>query len=234
VVHHDEFFEHASDLPTFNSFAITANLHRIKGLSRRFIYVEDDYLFGRPTQLHDFEDADGKLLLRPKWERSNPASEVHRADASPWQLALAQSNALLDERYGPQPRWLLKHAPTLIDRDLRYEMDRLWPDVLRRTSASRFRAKGNVFSEHLYCYFLLHEGRARLTSFARSYADAHYQGVDNIIPQQVLQFAFLRLQRPRFVCLNDNFDANPSRTVVRLTRGYLSDTYPTPSRFERS
>src|SRR5262245_45524529 len=38
VVHHDAFIprEH---LPTFNSFAIVSNLHRIPNVARRFVYV---------------------------------------------------------------------------------------------------------------------------------------------------------------------------------------------------
>src|SRR5262245_58109530 len=47
VIHHDQFFAHNEDLPTFNSFAIVCNLHRITGLSRHFLYVEDDHLFGQ-------------------------------------------------------------------------------------------------------------------------------------------------------------------------------------------
>jgi hypothetical protein len=233
LVHHDEFFAHAEDLPTFNSFAIGANLHRLPGLADRYLNMDDDMLFGRYVIPADFVDRNGRYPLWPKLERSPGAHLRGSADRSPWQLALAMSNALLDERYGKRPRWLLKHVPLLVERDRWHKMvDEMWPEAFRRTSASRFRSSGNVVPEHVYPYVLLYEGRAHLKPIARSYVQAHYQGVDNILPQQLAQFMFLRVVRPPFLCLNDNFGARPSRWVVRLAANYLKSTYPRPSRFE--
>ena len=55
LVTHQEIFENASsDLPTFNSNAIEHNLHRIKGLSEKFIYFNDDVFLGAPVPVDDF------------------------------------------------------------------------------------------------------------------------------------------------------------------------------------
>ena len=235
VVHHDAFFQHPEDLPTFSSFAIGTNLHRLPDLSDRYLWLDDDVLFGRPVDLSDFVGSDGRYLLWPKLERTQDARLRDRAGLSPWQLSLAQSNDMLDRAFGHAPRWLLKHVPLLVERERWREMvERRWPEEFRRTSASRFRARGNVVPEHLYPYLLLYEGRARLMSIVESYRRAHYQGVDNILPQQVAQFAFLRWLRPPFLCLNDNFGARPNPAVVWLARRYLEWAYPTPSRFERA
>jgi hypothetical protein len=235
VVHHDEFFAQPKYLPTFNSFAIGANLHRLPGLGERYLHLDDDMLFGRPVTLADFVDPDGRYLLWPKFERSPGGHLWDRAGRSPWQLGLAMSNALLDERYGRRRRWLLKHVPALIERELwRSMVEQLWPAAFGRTITSRFRARGTVVPEHLYPYVMLYEGRARLAPIGRSYLRAHYQGVDNLLPQQLVQFAFLRWLRPPFLCLNDNFGARPSRSVVQLARRYLEWAYPRPSHFERT
>src|SRR5262252_5838252 len=62
LVHHDEFIQR-EHLPTFNSFAIVANLQRLPGIARRFVYVEDDRLFGRHVARSDFFTADGRICV---------------------------------------------------------------------------------------------------------------------------------------------------------------------------
>lgn len=46
VVTHAALFDSADDLPTFNSNAIELHLHRIPGLSRKFLYLNDDLFLG--------------------------------------------------------------------------------------------------------------------------------------------------------------------------------------------
>eukprot|EP01101_Sappina_pedata_P006340 TRINITY_DN311_c0_g1_i1.p1 TRINITY_DN311_c0_g1~~TRINITY_DN311_c0_g1_i1.p1 ORF type:complete len:327 (+),score=65.59 TRINITY_DN311_c0_g1_i1:17-997(+) len=54
IVTHEEIFLDKSHLPTFSSPAIEANIHRIPGLSNRFIYFNDDVMLAMPTSLNDF------------------------------------------------------------------------------------------------------------------------------------------------------------------------------------
>jgi UDP-N-acetylglucosamine-lysosomal-enzyme len=64
VVPHSEIFKNVSHLPVFSSPAIEANIHRIKGLSSKFIYLNDDVMFGNHITPLDFETADGyKVFL---------------------------------------------------------------------------------------------------------------------------------------------------------------------------
>src|SRR6185295_14987593 len=94
VIHHDAVLD-ASVLPTFNSFAIVSAMSRIPGLSRRFFYIEDDMLFGRPVTLADFADESGRLRLFPRLSLTCAAKNRHRDDLSPWNTGLAYSNHLL-------------------------------------------------------------------------------------------------------------------------------------------
>lgn len=68
IVTHAEVFQNASHLPVFSSPAIEANLHRIPGVSKRFIYFNDDVMLGAPVDVADFHtDQDGfKVYL--SWE----------------------------------------------------------------------------------------------------------------------------------------------------------------------
>ncbi|KAL6078212.1 N-acetylglucosamine-1-phosphate transferase subunits alpha and beta [Balamuthia mandrillaris] len=54
LITHDMIFLNKSHLPTFSSPAIEAHLHRIPGLSNKFLYLNDDTLFSSPIWPDDF------------------------------------------------------------------------------------------------------------------------------------------------------------------------------------
>eukprot|EP00818_Percolomonas_sp_WS_P009122 CAMPEP_0117453118 /NCGR_PEP_ID=MMETSP0759-20121206/10035_1 /TAXON_ID=63605 /ORGANISM="Percolomonas cosmopolitus, Strain WS" /LENGTH=1265 /DNA_ID=CAMNT_0005246093 /DNA_START=354 /DNA_END=4151 /DNA_ORIENTATION=+ len=54
IVQHSDIFLNQSHLPVFSSPAIENNLHRIPGLSKRFIYLNDDVFFGNKVYPEDF------------------------------------------------------------------------------------------------------------------------------------------------------------------------------------
>jgi hypothetical protein len=233
LVHHDAFMppEH---LPTFSSFAIVANLHRLPGIARRFVYVEDDRLFGRRVERSDFFDAAGRLRVYEA-VRGTPGGETQNATGvSPWNLALAYSNSLLDDRFGRKRRRQLKFAPLAVDRDSWVEMVQRWPDAFARTSASRFRAPGTVAPEHLYPYFLLETGRGVRVPRSTIVRHAWYQPLNNVVALQSIGMARLRWFAPKFACLNDNFGSRPAPGAVAAIKRALERWFPAPSPFEVS
>eukprot|EP00755_Sulcionema_specki_P024971 Sspe_Gene.82282::Locus_53927_Transcript_1_1_Confidence_1.000_Length_3562::g.82282::m.82282/K08239/GNPTAB; UDP-N-acetylglucosamine-lysosomal-enzyme len=54
VVPHHDLYPNKSHLPVFASPTIESHLHRIPGLSRRFIYLNDDTFFGKTIHPDDF------------------------------------------------------------------------------------------------------------------------------------------------------------------------------------
>ena len=54
IVTHAEIFSNKSHLPTFSSPAIESHLHKIPGLSKKFIYLNDDVMFGADVWPDDF------------------------------------------------------------------------------------------------------------------------------------------------------------------------------------
>ena len=80
LVHHDAILE---QLPTFNSFAILSALHRIPGLSQRFLYIEDDMLFGAPVTEDDFLHSDGRLRLYPRLGFTQSPADGNQTGLSP-------------------------------------------------------------------------------------------------------------------------------------------------------
>ena len=63
IISHSDIFANISHLPVFSSPAIEANIHRIPGLSRRFIYFNDDVFLGQPVLPEDFVSRKGTYIL---------------------------------------------------------------------------------------------------------------------------------------------------------------------------
>eukprot|EP00124_Ichthyophonus_hoferi_P000661 Ihof_evm8s26 gene=Ihof_evmTU8s26 len=54
VVPHSDIYSNKSHLPTFNSASIESHLHQIPGISKHFIYLNDDIFLNSPVELSDF------------------------------------------------------------------------------------------------------------------------------------------------------------------------------------
>ncbi len=234
IVHHDEVMN--SDLlPTFNSFAITSHLHRIPDLSQRFIYLEDDMLFLAPTTIDDFVAPDGLTWLfenkhaAPRLEQiANPEKEKG------WNLALAYSNRLLDQRFGVALRRQVNHVPLLIDKTRWEQTLNLFPETLELTRRSRFRSKGNFTPEYLYPQCLLGEGKGRLADRQQILAKVGYVPLEDFWPVTVWHLWQVHQNRPKWVTLNDNFGKKPSSITESIMRRRLQAWLPTPCAFERA
>lgn len=233
LTHHDEIME-PRVLPTFSSFAIVSHVNRIPGLSRRFIYMEDDMLLGAPVAPEDLMDDRGRLRVYPRMERTAKPALRDDSRVSPWNASLARCNHLLEERFGRARRCTVNHVPLLIDRDLWNDMLAEWPDAIEHTRASRFRRAGNVAPEYLYPHYALARGRAVAQSLATTYRTSFYFPLENRLWQMKLQRLAVERIRPKFVTLNDNFDSSPNPKVVSYVREMLERWYPQPSPFERT
>ncbi|XP_053380969.1 N-acetylglucosamine-1-phosphotransferase subunits alpha/beta-like [Mercenaria mercenaria] len=83
VVMHEEIFENRSHLPAFTSPAIECHIHKIHGLSKRFIYMNDDIIITKKLQFSDFySEKEGHKLrfIQERLEHCNalcPANNVN-------------------------------------------------------------------------------------------------------------------------------------------------------------
>jgi hypothetical protein len=229
IVHHDEFMPREI-LPTFNSFAIQMWLHALPGLSERFVCFDDDMLLVGPTSLEDFVAAEG----RPRYHFKDhlPSTRAARnARLSPWNAALANGAALLDEiAPGPHPGFL--SGPKLFDRRDCVDIIGRWPDTARRTSNSRFRAHDNWAFEALLPQYLVARGRAEAASTADTTRTVAYVGLENIAIWNRYLLGHVGRRRPTFLTLNDNFGAHPRPGAVAVARRFLETAFPDPSPYE--
>jgi hypothetical protein len=232
LVHHDEIIQ-GHYLPTFNSFCIVSHLHKIQGLSERFLYIEDDILFGNHVSLEDFLSLTvNDLLVYPRISRTTPANKRDDSGQGPWNLALAYSNYLLNESYGEAGRRSVNRIPLLIEKTAWEEMILKWADAFTATRNSRFRSKHNIAPEYLYPYYMLYTGKARMTTLWQTYRKSFYLGIENNRLLIAAGLAILEYTRPAMYCLNDNFGDSPDARVVNMTKKFLEDYYPEKSSFE--
>lgn len=225
VVHHDEFMP-ASALPTFSSFAITANLWRIQGLSRRYLHIEDDYLALRPVSPADHIDDRGRSKFFVLAKKSDAGDSQPK---NPWNKGIAGANRCLDAHYGKAPRSLLAHAPLLLDGELLETIDARFTAELSATTHARFRAEGTVAPEQLYPWVAIHEDRAIV-----AHGGTRYAALDNWPWLVARRLAKLERTPPLWACLNDNFGRVPHPRSVAAVRAFLERALPSPSAFERA
>ena len=62
LITHEQIFANRSHLPTFNSAAIEVNLHRIEGLSKKFVYFNDDVMLMKNIFIKDFYTSKSKAV----------------------------------------------------------------------------------------------------------------------------------------------------------------------------
>jgi len=231
VVHHDEVMDPAH-LPTFNSFAIGCYLHRLPGLSERFLYIVDDMLAMSPGLGRALVTPDGRPYVFLDRRVTRPLDRLDPARDSAWNLALAGADRALVARYGGGPRRHIAHAPQLLDRAMMDEMETAFPDEIERTRAARFRAADNVPPEYLVAHVALATGRGAPAPGALERRVQGYVSVENLLPWTWAQIQRQRWRRPLSVTLNDAFQDRPSPAVEALVLRQLTRWFPRPSAFE--
>ena len=215
VVHHDEVIE-ARHLPTFNSNTIESHLHLLPGLSDQFLYLNDDFLFGRATDLDDFCAPDGRIKLMGSWF----------GDPLPFRI--------YEEKWDLFSFGRLEHTPILVDRPLWVEMLASRPAEVEATRQSKFRRDDDLRVDKLYRQFLLARHRERIVVEPswRLLRYHTFHKIENGLARQQRAFARLRRRPPKFYCLNDDQRTEPDPRVAALVRTFLEEQYPTPSSFE--
>ena len=231
VIHHDEVIDQQY-LPTFSSHTIISNIHKIPGLSKQFLYVEDDMLFDNTVSYSDFVDDKGKIKFYPQKTTTANADQRNNDDLSPWNLALAECNYMLNEAFTSENRLDVNHIPLLIDRDAWGEMEERWPEAFHRTRQCKFRSPHNVAAEYLYPHYMINTDRGILTSREDTKRSMFYHPMENYMLWAWYGIWQINRKRPKFLALNDNFEHKPHSGVVKLMREFLEKRYPTPSRFE--
>ncbi len=160
-VTHDTIFPDVSVLPTFNSHAIEACLHRIPGLSENFIYFNDDMFVNRPCYYGDFFDAQGRSIAN--LEPYGMVYEENLFDASREYLSPSINSQKLISQKNPDYKAtrLHRHTPYALKKKIIEEIESRFEDDVARTRAARLRSLGDInLPSFMYHHYALVSGSA--------------------------------------------------------------------------
>jgi hypothetical protein len=228
VVDHRAIFPGGEGLPTFNSHAIEACLHRIPGLAEHFLYLNDDMLLGRPVRADQFFHANG--VGKFFWSRAlvdhGPTATGDIASTT----AARNARRLLEEHLGVTFSRKFFHTAAALTVSGLAELEATFPDVVAATRRARFRTlddvalAGSFYLNWAYATGRSVPGRVRYTYIDPAAPDAR---------------ARLRsLSRTRVFdafCVNDgSSEETPEqrRETDRLIRAFFAEYLPVPGTFE--
>jgi hypothetical protein len=235
VVFHEEIFPDPAHLPTFNSHAIEAHLHRIPGLSERFVYFNDDVFLAKPCSERDFFDEQGRCVVYLD-QRGVVWNEADRGYGRPVSSAARNNSRLLEKTFGFRIEKRVDHTPHALRRSILEEIWERWPDELEATSSHCFRHSEDLsLTSSLAQFYGLCTGRA----VSVSEVQLSYIKVKRRSRAWLRQAARLLRQelRPRerrkFLSINDAGELSESWIVDWVISLFLRARYPRKSRFER-
>ena len=214
-------------LPTFNSHAIEAALHRIDGLSEHFVYFNDDMLVGRPLRPDHFFTSGGL----PKVFLSDArVSGVDDDRQQAYDNAAMRGRRLLQRDFGRVAAFKPEHAPYALRRTLLDEVAKRYAGDVEATMCHRFRHPDDLSVP---------------ASLAQQYAIATGQAVIGAIKSEYVHFESaklwwhltrLRLGR-RFdtFCLNDTEAQSADRPRINgAIAEFFAEYFPVPAPWERA
>lgn len=155
IIDHKDFIP-AEYLPTFNSHTITANLHRIPGLTEHFLYLNDDIFFGRNLHPGIWFDTLGRSVIR--YTRTvMPGFSANDKDLI---QKIRQNTVMLAHGRGLKTTTRsIQHGPHPMQKTI---MEKLWKEFgqeFDKTCLSRFRSETDIVPEWLHNFAAITSGR---------------------------------------------------------------------------
>ncbi len=234
LVSHREIFPVNNHLPTFNSHAIEANLHRIKGLSERFLYLNDDVALGSAVEESDFFDKHGKMLVyfdhrkvhrRPWWFGYN----------SPVNSAARNNSRLMNSLSFERINYRLDHAPYALRKSLYQELWEKFPVELGKTSSNPFRHPSDLSTaSSLVQHYALATNRAiKGPGDSSTYIKIKkYPFSAQLTALRLFGYRVLSNSDKKFISINDSGQLDDSTLTQNAITDFLEYKFPSQCPFE--
>lgn len=229
VVDHADLVGHGREA-IYDSGNIESYLHRIPGLSERFVYLNDDVFFGAPLDLATWFSPTIPVYLETD-TIAHPQSP-QRWEPAPINAAVRSKELLLllHPTYVHRPA-TFSHAPRPMRKSVMEELELRAPELFDAARATTFRVwRLPSLLPDFVPRWMTHIGLATLEVFDSLYISTCAADADE-------QFALLESEFGAipFFCINDTCDevdaGDPRLTRIAETLGRL---LPDPSAFERA
>lgn len=159
VVDHTDILD-PDGMPTFSSMNIEACLHRIEGLSKHYLYFNDDLFLCRDVTAEDFFSENGVLFNASNSEvpKGAEGSEYFTAP----EVAVQSIKWLESRGYSGVVCNLPGHSPMPVIKHTMIEMEHVCPELFRHSRLERFRCRGSFsLLSDLYYRWMIATGRGR-------------------------------------------------------------------------
>jgi hypothetical protein len=226
-VTHETIFPDRGDLPTFNSAAIEMHLHRIPGLTRQFLYLNDDTFLGHSSRPGDFFSTTGKprIFIEP-WKL--PGAPEVSADLA--LRVLAYNHRLLKTVLGERDYAYLPHVPLVYDRYKIKKVLKLWRKEFRDTSSQRFRREQTALLHVLYAHYQLAINGCEALTVGNG--ESLFVRFLPPLEKTLAELEEIRRTKPKFFTINDDWDEGLEIKNTVLAN-FLNDYFPCRSSFEK-
>ncbi|KAH3745132.1 Stealth protein CR4, conserved region 4 [Pelomyxa schiedti] len=232
LITHNQIFPNSSDLPTFNSNAIEAHLHKIPGLAPCFLYMNDDFFLGRDTPKDHFIDPNtGGLKL---YMDGFLAPETERMKTNTWHRSVAKSNDLINAYYYPNSNSTVRHNYAghhcyFIKKHIADTIYSRWKKEFDETSHHKFRKPSDTAFPFLHANAALEEfgaQKAKAVNIGGWWTGNHSLNVN--LWEKIIK------RKPYCVCLQDNLDPNEaSEREIQYLQTVMCSLFPDKSSFEK-
>ncbi|WP_170219452.1 stealth conserved region 3 domain-containing protein [Nocardioides litoris] len=229
VVDHREILP-ADALPTFSSHAIETALHRVPGLAEHFVYLNDDFLLGRPLRPEALFSPAGLTSVFLSRQNVGLTGDTADPDVPPFVRAAWHNRQLLQERFGAVTLRHLAHAPYAHRVSVLEALEREFPEALAATARRPFRSGDDVSTlSSLAQHYGLLSGTAYVASLEEH--PLTFVNLSNAGVEGQLRRALRREQD--FLCLGDHHDhALDGDRLARSLDEFLRHYYPLPAPWE--
>ena len=259
LVSHEELFIDKSHLPVFNSVAIEMNLVNLKGLSEKFVYMNDDFIIwnkletsrffrkGKPVDFfsHNFIPRNKLFELlkeRDTWIHSiNNILTLFKQKDLPIKL---NKNSLYHKSYSIKEKinnylfqnifkeliWLNHwHHPQPLLKQTLHDVYDAFSEEMMISSKNRFRSNSDL-NQYMYRYWQL----TQRNFHPHRYNDDLIANIDSYAVLENLIHTLETKKHINFVCFNDSTELNNEeydKVKIKLTT-YLEARFPNKASFE--
>jgi len=195
IVHHDQIMN-KDVLPTFSSVSIESSLHKIPGLSEKFIYFNDDNYINKPMKPSDFFKHN-KPILRVNNINSNsynkfvmPVKEVHNQQNY-------NTKKILNSYFN-----VPIHQATPITKTIMKQTENKYIKEWNLTKQQKFRTRESIIPIYLALNYGLQNGKVNLNN-------------DDVIKNLFVENEIYKINNNyHLVCVNDKCDIDLLRKKV--------------------
>jgi len=260
VITHQELYFNKDDLPVFNSSSIEMNLPNIKGLSERFVYLNDDMIFYNFLSKERFFKHDkpvdffstslikrGRLFRFLKGEKiwvdslNNNLDLINKSK----EIKKLRNEYLYDDSYGfidklnnfisknilGKVLWFGHwHHPQPYLKSTLVDVYDKFSEQMSISSRNKFR-KSNDYTHYIFRYWHLMSGEF----YPEKNNDGYIKNICSVEDANETVKYLTDNQKVNFLCLNDdeNLDSKDEVEIFSIINGFLENKFPEKSSFER-